>query len=52
VTIPARANSYWVTLSPGLPARIVRVAGQAATSRSGETLPLSSGFTARGVTAA
>ena len=52
VTMPARANSYCVTIWPAPPRRTVRSAGQAATSFSTEMLPLSSGFTGRGATAA
>ncbi|MDF3064332.1 MAG: hypothetical protein K0S06_4441 [Microvirga sp.] len=52
VTIPALANSYCVTSSPGAPLRTVRLAGHGATSFSGEMLPLSSGFTGRGSTEA
>ncbi len=47
--IPARANSYWVTIWPGAALRTVRSAGQGATSLS-PAKPLSSGFTARGAT--
>ena len=43
--IPARANSCCVTSWPGAALRMIRSAGQGATSLPAEMLPLSSGFT-------